>query len=77
LTPRRIFFNKGKNQEFVANQNRPRSKGYNIVRISEDIDAVAKLKTGREIKFSGFIRKYRNQRGRPIMAARIQVTFPD
>ena len=69
--------NRGKAQVLVANKNQPRVKGFNIVLISEDIDAAASLEIGQDIKFSGVIHKYRGRRGRPSIVTLIQVTFPD
>ncbi len=68
---------RGKAQVLVANKTRPRARGYNIVLVSNDIDAAASLEIGQKIRFSGVIHNYRGRRGRPIIVTLIDVTFPD
>ncbi|MBC8391357.1 MAG: hypothetical protein H8E17_02160 [Deltaproteobacteria bacterium] len=68
---------RGKAQVLVANKERPRVKGYNIVLVSNDIDAAASLEIGQKITFSGVIHNYRGRRGRPIIVTLIDVTFSD
>ncbi|MFH1102498.1 MAG: hypothetical protein V1714_01860 [Pseudomonadota bacterium] len=65
----------GRAQILIADKTRPRSRGYNIVLISPDLDAAAGLEKGQVAKFKGVIHNYRGRRGNPLIVSLIDVYF--
>lgn len=58
---------RGKAQILVANKARKTYKGYNIVLITYNMDAAAKLEIGQKIRFSGYLNKYKGRKGHPVI----------
>lgn len=58
---------RGKAEVAVQNASRPSVKGYNVVLVTYDMDAAAKLNVGDQIHFSGTLHKYNSRKGHPVV----------
>ena len=58
---------KGKAQILVANKERKTYKGYNIVLVTYNLEAAAKLEPGQPINFTGILYDYKGRKGNPII----------
>ena len=70
-----IKYGRGKVEIYVANEEAPLYKGFNLILMTYRKSNVAALKVGQETKFRGQIYNYKGRRGNPIIVYMKNVKF--